>query len=230
MRRYLHWLIVFPIAPVASVVAQPHQDSVSTPHHHAIKFSPFHLINFYPTVQVAYEYAIKTEWTVQIDAGVVVRDYNYGVSQAYRDKRGVKVKAEARYYYEQIYSKRKSYYVALEVYYNAVNFDRSLTQTECFDLECTQLYNRTYNYVVNYREPGFSFKIGAVKYISHSFFFDFNTGLTMRFINYKKPDIIGGFQDNGINGFRDDFLDVPNEKSRIGYLPALGFRVGYKIK
>jgi hypothetical protein len=190
----------------------------------AIKVSPLHLINFYPTFQVAYEQKIFDRITAQLDVGVVVR-YNTNQNTEFKDKRGMKGKLETRYYFWGRTDKRKLYYVSAEGYVNAVDFDRQDTRTECYDLECTSLFRRTYDYKVEYREKGFSVKAGMLKYFSRRIMFDINSGFTLRFVNYKKPNFVREFNEDTMF-----FLDIPNETKRVAFSPNLGVRFGYRLK
>ncbi len=191
----------------------------------AIKVSPLHLINFYPTVQVAYEQKILKRLTAQLDAGYVVRYTNAVTNSEFKDKRGVKGKLEARYYFWGRADKRKLYYAAAEGYMNVVNFDREDSRTECFDLECTNTFRRIYDYKVEYREQGFSLKAGMLKYFSKRIMFDINSGFTLRFVRYNKPNLIPEFSEDA-----EFFLDIPNENNRITVSPNLGVRFGYRLK
>jgi hypothetical protein len=192
----------------------------------AIKISPLHLINFYPTVQVAYEQKILDRITAQLDIGFVVHYKNTtNPNTQFKDKRGVKGKLEARYYFWGRTDKRKLYYVSGEGYMNAVDFDRQDTRTLCYDLDCTSLYRETYDYKVEYREQGFSVKAGMLKYFSKRILFDINSGFTLRFVNYKKPNLIPGFNEDTMF-----FLDIPNETKRVAFSPNLGVRFGYRLK
>jgi hypothetical protein len=190
----------------------------------AIKVSPLHLINFYPTFQVAYEQKILDRITAQLDVGVVVR-YNTNQNAEFKDKRGIKGKLEARYYFWGRTDKRKLYYVSAEGYMNVIDFDRQDTRTECYDVECTNLFRRTYDYKVEYREQGFSVKAGMLKYFSRRIMFDINSGFTLRFVNYRKPNLIPEFNEDTMF-----FLDIPNERKRVAFSPNLGVRFGYRLK
>jgi hypothetical protein len=191
---------------------------------HAIKFSPFHLVNFYPTVQVAYEHRIEENVSVQFDVGYVVRNEGW-VDPEFRDKRGFKVKVESRFYFSPNPSGTRASYIAPEIYFNAVDFDRTDSRVECYDLDCQITYTRTYYYKVRYREPGFGCKVGFVRYFG-DFIIDLNAGLAIRFVDYKKPLLPREFNqpEEGV------FFDIPNERKRIGRTPLLGIRFGYRFQ
>lgn len=187
-----------------------------------IKISPLHALSFYPTVQVAYEFKIIGRFTLQPEVGFV---FNYGsYNLRYQNKRGAKLKMELRYYVRPNLLSNSINYCSLEPYGSFINFNRTETRTECFDLDCTILYSKKYFYPVKYRETGFSLKYGYVMYFQ-KFVLDYNFGLTVRFVNYIKPDLsIPG----ALNGFQESFF--VNEQKRIGLAPIVGFRIGYCIK
>jgi hypothetical protein len=99
----------------------------------AIKVSPLHLLNFYPTIEASYEQKIRDKITAQLEVGYVLR---YNDQQEFQKMRGVKLKAEPRYYFWGRTDRQKLYYAAIEPYANVINFDRLDSRTECFDLEC----------------------------------------------------------------------------------------------
>jgi hypothetical protein len=189
----------------------------------AVKFSPLHLINFYPTIEFSFEQKIASQVTLQLEAGYVL-DYETDWNEDFLNKRGVKLKLEARYYFFGRIDKRKAYYVAGEAYSNIINFDRVITTQECFDIECDHPFMRTAEYKMEYREKGFSIKAGLVKRFG-KFLLDLNSGLTVRDIEYREPS-------NWIEQFPDDWTiwDIPNETDRIVLSPNFGIRFGYTIR
>jgi len=188
---------------------------------HAIKYSPFHLINFYPTIQLAYEFRIAKRFSIQIDGGLVVDDAQ---NTDYVDMRGFKVKLEPRYYLSSNLKGNFGVYSALELYYNRVDFDRKTIQEECFDFSCNHAFIQTHTFVVKYREPGFGFKIGFVKYISN-FLIDINSGFATRFVEYRHPEYITDpLPERGL------FRSKRREEDGIRAMPLLGIRIGYRIK
>lgn len=179
-------------------------------------------MGFYPSIQLAYEYQFHKNHSIQLDAGYV-KDFEEN-SDLYKNKRGVKLKTEWRYYLETR-SRERILYLALEPYANLINFDRNEFKTECFDVECTVLYTREYNYLVRYRETGVSFKLGT-QLQAQRFTFDFNSGLMLRNIHYKKPFIPRGLDDVD----RFGWVFFPNEKKRVVFGPVIGIRVGYLLR
>jgi hypothetical protein len=192
---------------------------------HAIKVSPLHLINFYPTFELSYEKSILPDVTLQAELGYVLDLGTEYKNQEFQNKRGVKMKLETRYYFWGRTDKRKLYYIAGEVYGNIINFDRGQSRVECYDLECNFEYRREYLYKMRYRENGFTVKAGLMKYLFRNFFFDINSGLTLRNIKYHRPAEFE-FQ------FEDDwsFFNIPNENNRVVLSPNLGLRLGYRLK
>ena len=189
---------------------------------HAVKFSPFHLAGFYPTLQLAYEMRLARRFTVQTEGGVVL-NYPYNENKAYQNKRGAKAKLEVHYYVLPSARAKLIYYAALELYWNGVNFDRLMSQQECYDVECNHVYTREFTYKVTYREPGFGLKAGFVKYFSRALFMDINSGWGVRFVDYTDP-----FETNdniGVNWFV-----IPNEEDRIVLSPIVGVRLGYMFR
>ena len=110
---------------------------------------------------------------------------------------------------------------------NVVDFDRETAQQECYDLSCTNTFIRYYNYVVKYREHGFTLRFGFVKHFSKTFFMDVNGGWSLRFIDYDEPAMAGlnNFDDVGIF-----FGEIPNEEDRVGLMPVVGLSFGYRFR
>lgn len=191
---------------------------------HTVKFSPFHLLGFYPTVQFAYEYKLRERYSTQFDMGIVVR--GAGFDSKFQHKRGVKLRNEWRYYLDEDASRRTSHYMAAEIYYNIINFDRRELRDECFDLNCQNQYRREYNYKMKYREPALTFKMGLIKYFDKVVVVDLNAGLSGRFVNYIKPDFAPGVQFDDVD---DGWFQIPNERKRFGLSPMIGIRMGFYI-
>ncbi|HYC84177.1 MAG TPA: hypothetical protein VEB86_03100 [Chryseosolibacter sp.] len=209
--------IFLSLALATSAIAQDGVRSQRIPVH-AIKFSPFHLIGFYPTALLGYEHGVAPNMSVQADVGYVFPYENF--DEEFRNKRGVKLKLDARFYIEET----KASYVAPEVYLNAVNFDRQDSRQECYDLECQILYRRTYYYKVRYREHGVGVKYGFVRYFGN-FLVDLNLGFAIRFVEYKKPALTRQFNEQEMEWFA-----IPNERRRTGLMPLMGFRLGYRLQ
>lgn len=193
---------------------------------HAFKWSPYHLINFYPTVQLAYERRLKERFSLQADMGIVLRRWlgqDFGNTE-FENKRGVKLKLEARFYLKRQRLSNAFDYLSVEPYWNRINFDRSETLTECFDVNCQSQFRRTYRYEMKYREPGLSAKYGIMLRFNH-FIADFNGGISLRFVNYIRPDWVEQLipEDN----FNGGWFEIPNERKRVGVSPALGVRIGW---
>ncbi len=193
---------------------------------HAIKWSPYHLVGFYPTIQIAYEHRLKERFSLQADMGLVLKrwlgqDFE---NTEFENKRGVKLKLEARFYLKRQRLSNAFDYLSVEPYWNRVNFDRSETLIECFDANCQSQFRRTYQYEMKYREPGLSGKYGIVLRFNN-FIADFNGGISVRFVNYIKP----GWVEQLIpeDDFTGGWLQIPNERKRIGVSPVLGVRIGW---
>jgi hypothetical protein len=190
----------------------------------AIKFSPLHLLGFYPSLQFAYEYKISDKFSMQTDLGYVFNNGNF--NDRFLNKRGIKARQEIRLYYDLYHKSDQAYYFSLELYFNGVNFNRKELRTECFDLDCMQLFNRQYNYVVKFRENGISFKNGFIKYFTEQIFVDMSFGLTIRNIRYIKPILPPAFNEGNFGGW----FQFPNENNRIGVAPLFNLRLGYRLK
>jgi len=189
---------------------------------HAIKFSPFHLIGFYPTIQLAYERGLTDNFSLQGEVGYVLRYKSDDIE--FKDKRGIKLKVEPRFHLlPDIYRERSSY-IAGEIYLNAINFDRQEWRTECFDVECQNNYLQRYDYLVRYREMGFGFKYGFARYFD-DFIVDLNCGWAVRFVDYKKPDLLRQFLEE-----ESEWFEIPNERKRVGFMPLVGIRFGYRLQ
>lgn len=217
-------LILLPVLFVAWSAAA--QDSLAFRRlipRHTVKFSPNHLINFYPTLQLAYEARLAERVSIQVEGGYVL---NYPINEDtdYQNKRGAKTKLELHYYMLPRERANLVFYGALELYWNAVNFDRENTRQECYDAECNHLYTRQLYYTVKYREPGFGLKLGFVKYIGR-FMIDVNSGWIVRFIDYSDP--YASLNDTNNLGW---ILFSMNEEDRVTALPVIGFRLGYRIR
>ncbi len=219
--RFLTLLICLICVGICSAQDTLHVGSVVP--RNAIKFSPLHLLNFYPTIELSYERMIFRKTTLQLEGGYIL-NYRSG-DPDFQNKRGVKLKLEGRYYFFERTDRQKLYYASVEPYWNAVNFDRASSKIECFDADCNSVYRRHYRYKMEYREHGFSLKLGYVKYFS-KFCFDISSGWTLRAVRYNAP-----FEDDDF-GFEDDslpFFDIPNETDRVTFSPAVGLRIGYRF-
>ncbi|MBX2965756.1 MAG: hypothetical protein KF845_06395 [Cyclobacteriaceae bacterium] len=225
MRSY-KFIFFLLISGVGTLYAQPHEEKDSLRFsylpRYTIKVSPLHVFNFYPSIQVAYEHHLKNNFTLQTDAGYVFSIDN--LDRRFKNKRGAKLKLELRYYLTDLIRPKGAHYFSLEPYANIINFDRIIQQTECFDLECTQLYTRWYEYVVKYREQGFSLKYGINRYRGRVTY-DMNLGLTLRNVEYKKPAIARGLNQPDTWAW----FEIPNERKRTTIGPAAGFRFGYRL-
>ncbi len=194
----------------------------------ALKFAPATLVNFYPTLEFSYEQKIASRFSIQIGYGYVIK-IDKSFDPEYQNKRGYKGKIEIRYYLMPSERNNLVYYVAPGGYWNVVDFDRETSQQECYDLSCTHTFTRYYNYVVNYREHGFTLKFGFVKHFSKSIFIDVNGGWSFRYIDYDEPLIPPGIN----NLFEDDvffFANIPKEEDWFTLTPLIGFRVGYRFR
>lgn len=216
-------LTIFLISVVWQVSAQEHDRFLDVIPVHAIRWSPFHLIGFYPTVQVGYETKIKNRVTLYSEGGYALNFIER--DDRFLDKRGFKAKLEPRYYATVNKKGTVTTYFGLELYHNHINFDRKETRTECFDVECQTIYQRRYLYTMKYRESGGGIKAGILLY-AHNFFFDFNSGFAIRFIDYHKPSFPRQWNEIDDVGF----FPVPNERSRTAFMPIIGIRIGYRMK
>jgi hypothetical protein len=189
-----------------------------------IKCSPLHVANFYPSFLMGYERGISRNTSVQMDVGPVF-DLTDAYNPRFQRKRGFKWKAEYRYYFDVDNFSDDGHYLALEAYWNFVNFDREFTQTECFDLACQTLFTRDYNFIVKYREEGIAFKFGFFR-TNRRMVYEWFFGLRLRLVNYKKPTLppsaFGLIED----GF---FLQIPNETPRTTFGITAGFKLGYRV-
>ncbi len=188
----------------------------------AVKFSPLHLLNFYPTLEFSFEQRIAPRVTVQLEAGYVLNFNNW--DEDFLDKRGVKLKLEGRNYFFGRTDKRKLYYLAGEIYANIINFDRTTSIQECFDMSCEHPFIRYATGTMAYREKGITVKAGLMKYYGR-FFFDISSGWTIRDIRYFE---LSDFQLEQNTGWA--FWEIPNEDDRIILAPNLGARIGYRLR
>lgn len=194
---------------------------------HALKVSPNHLFNFYPTIQLAYEIKVAPKFSLQLEGGYVV-NYRSFEDPEYKDKRGVKTRLELHYYLWPRDRGKLIYYGAAELYWNAVNFDRDVSQTECFDIECNHTFTKSYTYTVMFREPGGGLKLGFIKYFSPRFFMDINSGWVVRFITYTDRSAPAGVGEPVNEGWA--MFSIPNETDRTIPSPVVGIRFGYRIR
>lgn len=211
---------------ISFVAVSQRPDSLKFAHRpaHALKWSPIHLWGFYPSLQLAYEVGFAKRLSAQADAGYVVR-YDEGTSTDYMNKRGVKLKAELRYYFESLAGGMDGFYASVEPYMTSINFDRSVTLSECFDPACQHTFWRNYTYKVEYREMGLSAKGGYIIYFDKNILLDVNIGWSLRSINYDQPDNVPELAPvGGFNFF------APNEEDRIILSPLFGARIGYRFR
>jgi hypothetical protein len=208
-----------------ALVAQESPAESALVPHTAVKVSPLHLLNFYPTIEWSLEQRVLPRITTQVEAGYVV---NYGTNTArdFQNKRGVKLKLEGRYYFGSVSDRKKIYYGSIEPYMNVINFDRSASTVECFDLECNSRYRRDYLFKVAYREHGVSVKVGLLRYFGSRTFLDINSGFTLRNVNYREPARPRSFNEVD----ERSFFQIPNEDDRVTFSPNLGLRLGYRFK
>jgi len=220
MLRYC--ILTFSICIVSASVAQEESKYDRVVPNHAVKYSPLHLLNFYSTVQLAYERRLGEKTSLQLDAGYIVDLGTY--DREATNRTGFKVKLEPRYYFGVSYGRTFSWYAALEGYYHRAKYNRMATRQECFDTECQIQFLRRFQYAIRYREPGVGFKVGFVKYFD-KVMMDINTGWAVRFVSYEKPSFTPGFNEMDWSWGPQ----VPNETSRVGVMPLLGFRLGYSF-
>lgn len=206
--------------------AQPRHDSTSRVPFSVVKVSPYHLLNFYPTVELSYEQRIFPHITVQAEGGYVL-DYGSNQDIKFQNKRGVKLKLEGRYYFDVTAERATIFYSALEPYTNIIDFDRYGVVQECFDGACSHPYNREFDIEVNYRERGASVKIGALWFTGLGFLMDLSVGCTLRDIVYDQPPLPPGAVINDEPGF---FRIRPDEQDRQDLSPAVGIRIGYRLR
>ena len=211
-------------------VASPAQDSTQQ-YFRVLKASPLNLFFFYQSFQLAYEHQLTRKISAQAEAGVVLSRPGYVHDNQYLSMRGTKLKAELRYYLAGLRVNRPNFYTSLEPYYNIINFDRDLTQRECFDLNCNSQIQHRYYFVVKYREPGVAWKMG-LQISKRNFIVDFSAGVRARFIDYEKPSIPEGIDNN--NNIEPLISILPNEEKRVtaGFITdiKLGYRFGRKTK
>jgi hypothetical protein len=202
------------------------QEDAAVVPHTAVKASPLHLLNFYPTIEVSYEQPISHRVAIQVETGYVLDRFHRN-RDFFRDKRGVKLKLEGRYYFTPTADEDQIHYFAIELQANLINFDRSRLWTECFDGKCGYPYRREVFYKVEYREQDVSLKWGAIRYIGDHLFLDFNYGLTLRNIHYYEPSLPR--QDKGIN---DEvvMIEIPNEDERLTLSPNMCLRLGWRLR
>ena len=189
----------------------------------ALKFSPMHLINIYPCFLLGYERQVATNKSIQLDVGPVFQYESF--STRFIDKRGIKAKAELKLFLHKKNFKGWDHFIAIETYWNRVNFDRITTQTECFDLSCQNMFSRTYSYTIKHSEVGLALKYGFAFFSRKSFVQDFTLGVTLRIIDYKKPSLpppVFPVQE----WF---FIQIPNETPRTVMGITMGYRLGYRL-
>lgn len=190
----------------------------------AIKVSPLHLLNFYPTLEVSYEFRIARRMSLQLETGYVLT-FPSEENDTHRNKRGVKLKLEGRYFFPGVRRGEKIYYGAIEPYMNVINFDRYEAIEECFDADCRNMYVRRYGYRMTYREQGVSLKVGMVWYLGSHFFVDYNAGLTLRIVDYDRPPLLPESPDR----FGIFTIYIPDETDRTAIGPNMGLRFGYRF-
>jgi hypothetical protein len=220
-------VIIILIAVIKNLHGQPARDSVASGFSYlpkqVIKLGPLHPLNFYPTLQLAYEYRLTRNFTLQADFGYVLT-FLHSYNPEFQDKRGVKLKLEARYYLPALIKPRSAHYLSVQPYATSINFDRETQRTECFDLDCTIQFTRWYNYEVKYREQGLAFQYGIHLY-GRRITLDVSMGLMLRHVEYKEPPL-----PRGINEFDEwSWFRIPNEDNRTVIGPTGAIWLGYKL-
>jgi hypothetical protein len=188
-----------------------------------IKFSPLHLLS--NTIQIGYEHKVAKRFTVQLEAGYVLR--NGFINSDDKNRRGARFKEDIRYYYRVNTRKEKALYMAVELLQNYIHLDKSGTTSVCDDPQC-----QTWStvdlppYKVKLHEKGMGFKIGVTEMQSR-FIFDFSAGLSLRAVTWHRPPgILPEYP--GTIGLPLEYF-ARDERDNTKIFPALGFRVGYVI-
>lgn len=197
---------------------------------HAIKWSPFHAASFFPTFQLAYEWQVAKQATVQVEFGTVLKNWAFDFFRMdeYRDKKGFKAKVEGRYYHAPFAYTRSIRYVSAEPYWTDIAFNRREYIVECLDRDCVSRYSRRYDYGVDYREKGLAVKYGVIVRAA-KLMIDLQVGIRFRYIDFNVPVLPPPAQvpvDDFFFEGREPF-GRPNEKSRFAVSPTAGLRVGY---
>jgi hypothetical protein len=194
----------------------------------AAKLSPLHLIYFYPSIQIAIEHKLFSNITLQYDLGVVV-DFGVMSDNDFRNRHGFRGIGELRYYIPS--PPKIPFYIAGEVYYSNIKFDRSnVIGYDCFNGDC--LYYEHIIYRVKHDHQGVGLKYGILLFPgwnrNRSFFFDLNLGVAFRTITYSYPGRPSAPNITYFENEDEDFIR-PNEDDRSEFRPVLGFRLGYSF-
>ncbi|MEJ1237540.1 hypothetical protein WBG78_05415 [Chryseolinea sp. T2] len=206
-------------APITSEITQPNL---------AVKWSLLHLFYFYPSVQFSLEQKLFRDFGIQYEGGWVIRSYENPLD--YEDKRGFRGAIELRYYFHP--SPMVPFYISGEYYYHSIRFNR--TETVGFNCDTGMCdYYQSVTYPVHVEEMGPAIKFGMLMFPgwkhNRRFFFDINSGIAFRNINYSyKARPVG----ENIRYFDDSphwRPFAPNEELSNKTRFVLGARLGFRF-
>jgi hypothetical protein len=190
-----------------------------------IKFSPLHLINSFPTIQLGYERNLPKKFSINLEAGHVVGNPE---SKEYPNKRGKKFREEIRYYYKFNPRKENAFYGAFDFFQNYLRFDESGTINLCDDLECLNSTKIELGpQKVKLNEKGFGIRMGVTEF-SGRFIFDFNWGVSFRWVTWHRP-FFKLTPDTGTIGLPIEYF-IRDDDNHFRIFPSLGIRIGYLLK
>ncbi|NJM26326.1 MAG: DUF3575 domain-containing protein [Bacteroidia bacterium] len=193
----------------------------------AFKWSPLHLLNYYPTAQFAVERRLKSNYSVVIDGGLVIKNLGDNPDESGFDKSGYKLKVEPRYYFFSPGEHVMNFFLAPEFYVNHVDYKRSATYGKNCDEfgQCDYFQLETYR--MQYREKGINFKVGVSHIFSSRLMMEYWLGVAYRDIAYKQVDFPDGTQYLTESAW---ISWEPTEETRTVIRPTMSFRIGYAIR
>ena len=141
------------------------------------------MVSRYSTFQIALEHRLTDKISLQYDFGPVIRVVDFDRTES--DKRGFKAKIQLRRYYPQTIGHWR-FFIAPEVSYNKVNFNRGETYLvqQGNDLD----YYQYFMFKRKYREVAVGMNLGAL-FTAYRFCIDFQLGFAGRFIQYNNVDL-----------------------------------------
>lgn len=215
----------------AGISSEPDKRLVSdavTPPNLALKWSLLHLFYFYPSIQFSLEQKLFRNFSIQYEGGWVVRSYNNPTD--YEDKRGFRGALELRYYIPS--PNKVPFYVAAEYYYHSIRFNRTETVGyNCSGGMCD--YYQSVTYPVDTEELGPAIKFGMLMFPgwrhNRKFFFDINSGIAFRNINYAYNERPAGVGVEYFDDTRDWRIFKPDESESKRVRFVLGARFGFRF-
>lgn len=188
----------------------------------ALKIAPLCLIEPTPSFEIAVEYAIKQQWSLQQQIGYM--NARLGVfdlhvfGYEYNELKGIRLRTEAKYYFRKAKFDEHPY-LAADVLYKCFSDSKE---------EYYFRYNASYTEKIATKRKNQVFalhlKIGAIKYFYSKFFFDIYVGIGIR-----RKDITKQGLPKDAEPTVSDFRFYDDAGYWLGSMTG-GVKLGVKIK